>query len=155
MDAFRTALSFTLRWEGGFVNHPKDPGGATNYGVTQATYNTWRSGKGLPQRSVQEITREEVEAIYRELFWIPIGGEALAKKSLPLAVSAFDFAVNSGVGRAKSFLASAKGDWVLLNAMRLEFLASLNGFSTFGRGWTRRVASLISFCRSLEGNQKE
>ena len=68
------ALAFTLRWEGGFVDHPSDIGGATNRGVTQATYNQWRSARGLPTRSVRELTDEECKQIYSQFYWAPVEG---------------------------------------------------------------------------------
>jgi len=68
------ALAFTLKWEGGFVNHPSDIGGATNRGITQATYNQWRSTKGLPTRSVRDIEDSEVKQIYAQFYWFPVEG---------------------------------------------------------------------------------
>jgi hypothetical protein len=53
-DAFDAAMPFVLRWEGGFVNHPNDPGGATNKGVTQKVYDGWRTSRGQGTRSVRE-----------------------------------------------------------------------------------------------------
>lgn len=42
---FETVMQMVFGSEGGFSNHPKDKGGRTNYGVTQATYNGWRKKK--------------------------------------------------------------------------------------------------------------
>lgn len=145
-DLFRVALDFTLRWEGGLSNHPDDPGGLTNKGITQRTYDAWRTKNRLPKRSVKEITQEEVEAIYAE-YWVGVGADDLPP---PLAVAAFDLAVNSGVGTARRLLSEAKGSWELLCAMRLRFLADIKTFNTFGRGWVRRVSDLIRLCHSLE-----
>ena len=61
---FDTALAFALRWEGGYVNHPADPGGATNKGVTQRAYDAWRVRRGQTKRDVRAITGAEVHAIY-------------------------------------------------------------------------------------------
>ena len=72
--AFRAALPFVLRWEGGFVHHPDDPGGATNQGVTQRVYDAWRAGEGLGQRSVRLIDDDEVRAIYETGYWLHEGG---------------------------------------------------------------------------------
>lgn len=68
-ERFERALEFVLRWEGRFVNHPADPGGATNRGITQATYDRWRRENNLPARSVRELTEEETHGIYRALYW--------------------------------------------------------------------------------------
>lgn len=148
-DAFRTALSFTLKWEGGFVNHPKDPGGATNYGITQATYDSWRKRQGLPPKPVREITLEEAEAIYRTRYWDSLPAR-YAEKDLPLALALFDYAVNGGLGAASRALAAVGEDWRGIVAYRLQHLASLSTFPTFGRGWTRRIAALIQECARLD-----
>jgi lysozyme family protein len=105
-DHFREALQFSLRWEGGFVDHPADPGGATNKGITTATYNTYRRNKGLPLRSVRLITDEEVEDIYRNMYWTPSNSRLMVR---PLAIVHFDTAVNFGVGGATLFLQETLG----------------------------------------------
>ena len=106
MSNFETALKFTLKWEGGFVDNPADPGGATNEGVTQAVYNSYRSKDGLPKQSVKDITNAEVGNIYQTEYWDPsLAGEMV----LPLSVAQFDTAVNFGVGGAIEFLQEALG----------------------------------------------
>ena len=105
LTPFGQALQFVLQWEGGYVNHAADPGGATNYGVTQSTYDDHREECGLPKRSVKGITRAEVQNIYTQHYWKAAGCDTLP---LPLAIAVFDTAVNFGVGRAKSFLAKAR-----------------------------------------------
>jgi lysozyme family protein len=105
-DALATALKFTLQWEGGYVNHPEDPGGATNMGVIQDTYNTYRIEKRLPTQPVEFITNEEVHDIYFSMYWKPSQATIMV---LPLAVAHFDTAVNFGVGGAIEFLQEALG----------------------------------------------
>ncbi|MGV0026753.1 glycosyl hydrolase 108 family protein [Phormidesmis priestleyi] len=105
-DALATALKFTLQWEGGYVNHPDDPGGATNMGVIQDTYNTYRIEKRLPTQPVKLITDEEVHDIYFSMYWKPSQATIMV---LPLAVAHFDTAVNFGVGGAIEFLQEALG----------------------------------------------
>ena len=100
-DVFDLALTFTLRWEGGYVNHPSDPGGATNKGVIQATYNEYRDRKRLPRQSVRSITDAEVHEIYHLMYWTSSLCEIMPPK---LAVAMFDTAVNFGVGGAVMFL---------------------------------------------------
>ncbi len=102
MSAFDDALKFTLQWEGGFVNDPDDPGGATNMGVTQKVYDAYRKSKKLAAQTVKSITKAEVNDIYLNRYWSPAGCEAMDAK---LAMAMFDTAVNFGVGRAKQFLA--------------------------------------------------
>lgn len=69
MSDFDRALKLVLKAEGGYVNDPDDPGGATNQGIIQVTYTEWRQMHGLPQRSVEEITPDEIRAIYRAQYW--------------------------------------------------------------------------------------
>ncbi|HEV7164709.1 MAG TPA: glycosyl hydrolase 108 family protein [Gammaproteobacteria bacterium] len=88
-----TALKFTLKEEGGFVDNPHDHGGATNHGITQATYDTWRDRHTLPRRSVESIADAEVRGIYDEMYWTP--GHC-ATLSAALAVAHFDWCVNHG-----------------------------------------------------------
>jgi lysozyme family protein len=103
---FESALAFTQQWEGGFVDHPNDPGGRTNFGITQATYIQWRRQKSLPQLDVLWIQPQEVKWIYWENYWIPA---KCPEMILPLAVAHFDTSVNFGVGGATKFLQSVLG----------------------------------------------
>jgi lysozyme family protein len=102
--AFEAALPFVLRWEGGFVDHPNDPGGRTNKGVTQKVYDDWRRRQGLAQRDVKMIEHDEVLAIYESGYWIPPRCDLLERQ---LDLVQFDTAVNMGVGRAVKFLQQA------------------------------------------------
>lgn len=163
-DAFSRALPLILAHEGGYVNDPQDPGGATNKGVTQATYDGWRAKQGLPAQSVRQITADEVAAIYRRDYWDKVRGD-----DLPAGVgyAVFDFAVNSGPARAARFLqkvVSVPEDGVIgpatlaaVNSVaavsaepiidrlcdaRLAFLRSLPTFARFGTGWSRRVSEV-------------
>ena len=105
-EQFAAALPFVLRWEGGFVNHPKDPGGATNKGITQAVYDNWRRSQGAATQSVQLITDADVQAIYEKQYWLPAHSQEL---QTPLDLVQFDTAVNMGVGRAVRFLQHCAG----------------------------------------------
>lgn len=106
MSRLSHALDFTLRWEGGYVNDPDDPGGATNKGVTQAVYDTWRAKQKLPKQPVRKIAQSEVMAIYENGYW-----NACQCGGLPAPVDlvVFDSAVNCGVGRAARWLQRALG----------------------------------------------
>ena len=152
------AIPLILKHEGGYVNHPKDPGGATNKGVTQATYDNWRARSGLAKQSVRKITDAEVAEIYRVQYWDKIGGD-----DLPAGVdyAVFDFAVNSGPARAARYLQKCVGaarDGLVGNETiskaaeldevdliadlcreRLKFVRGLKTYKTFGRGWERRI----------------
>lgn len=104
--AFSASLPFVLRWEGGFVDHPNDPGGRTNKGITQQVYVAFRARQGLPARDVKLIDDSEVVAIYESGYWIPPRCDLLARE---LALVQFDTAVNMGVGRAVRFLQQSLG----------------------------------------------
>lgn len=160
-SSFSKVLPLVLAHEGGFVNHPADPGGATMKGVTQAVYNAYRDNRGQPRRSVKEITRAELHDIYKRQYW-----DMCNCDQLPAGVdyAVFDYAVNSGAGRAvkdlqRTIKAKVDGQageetFRLVNALadadeaklildycnrRMRFLRGLKTFPTFGRGWTRRV----------------
>lgn len=153
---FDKALAMVLEHEGGYVNHPKDPGGATMKGVTQAVYDAYRKVRGRGQQSVKHISDAELKAIYKFQYWDKVHGDYLPA-GLDYAV--FDFAVNSGVGRASKYLqavlgvaqdgqigaktlAAIQSPVATINALcdrRMGFLRNLRTFLTFGKGWTRRV----------------
>lgn len=104
--SFAQALAFTLKEEGGYVDDPRDRGGATNQGVTQATYDRYRRGKGLTPRDVRGMDSDEVADLYQSLFWSPAHCDALAR---PLSICHFDWAVNHGVPGALRTLQGALG----------------------------------------------
>lgn len=153
---FDKALAMVLEHEGGYVNHPKDPGGATMKGVTQAVYDAYRKVRGRGPQSVKFITDAELKAIYKFQYWDKVQGDYLPA-GLDYAV--FDFAVNSGVSRAAKYLqavlnvpqdgqigamtlAAIHSPVAAINALldrRMGFLRNLKTFLTFGRGWTARV----------------
>lgn len=160
-SSFARAYALVLVHEGGYVNHPADPGGATNKGVTQYTYNAYRKSRGLPARSVREITSDELSTIYRTRYWDAVKGDWLPA-GLDYAV--YDFGVNSGPRRAIEFLQRVLGvddDGELgpktlkaaetanaadvINALcdrRLAWLKTLKTWKVFGKGWSNRVAGV-------------
>lgn len=94
---FHKFLEILLKAEGGFVNHKNDKGGATNYGITQATYDAYRKTNGKKNLAVSKIDKSEVEAIYYGGYYSKIG---FIEEEFPHYLM-FDLAVNSGPGRAK------------------------------------------------------
>ncbi|NBY21315.1 MAG: hypothetical protein EBQ73_00210, partial [Gammaproteobacteria bacterium] len=106
-ENFPQALKQVLKYEGGKVDDPRDPGGRTAFGVTQDTYNAWRKKQGLPNADVFTISQADVAAIYRQEYWDSIRGD-----DLPAGVdfAVFDFAVNSGVSRAANTASGCRGD---------------------------------------------
>lgn len=154
---FEAALAAVLKHEGGWADHPKDPGGATMKGVTLATYSDWL-GRPASKEELRNISDEHLKTIYKTRYWDAVRGD-----ELPSGVDfvVFDMAVNSGPGRAAKVLQSAVGatpDGFIgpktLSAVRTQepsnlietyqrnrqhFLEALPTFATFGKGWTRRV----------------
>jgi len=142
-DNFPVCLREVLKHEGGYVDHPRDPGGATNLGVTIGTLSAWL-GRPATKAEVKALTVEQVSPIYRKNYWDKMGCDALPK-GVDFAV--FDPAVNSGPGRARQwYQAGRRSDPVeTIRAIcdaRMSFLRRLGTFSTFGKGWTRRVAEV-------------
>lgn len=90
------ALEFLLAEEGGWSNHKADTGGATMYGVTQATYNSYRKMAGKPTQSVRNITHEEARDLYDKMYWKEARCDRLP---WPISYMVFDAAVNSGPSR--------------------------------------------------------
>lgn len=104
--SLEASLAFVLEEEGGFSDHASDPGGATNRGVTQSTYDTWRARNGLTERNVRSIEDDEVRAIYREMYWLP----AHCSEWPPaVALVVFDTAVQRGPRRAVMDMQRAVG----------------------------------------------
>ena len=154
------SLEVILHHEGGYVNHPKDPGGETNMGVTKRVYEDFGGTKDM-----KELTREDVEPIYKKNYWDRVKGDDLPD-GLDLMI--FDFAVNAGTGRAAKFIQKLVNttvdggigpntlgkikEYVITYGieetissyalMRQNYYESLSTFDTFGRGWTRRVSEV-------------
>src|SRR5260370_12356466 len=105
-DMFDACLAFTLRAEGGYVDDPADPGGATNMGITLATYREWSGDPAFGPTQVEDMTERTARAIYRSLYWNPLRADALA---IGLDLSVFDIGVNAGIWRSPRLLQRALG----------------------------------------------
>ena len=153
---FNKCLEIILHHEGGYVNHPRDPGGETNFGVTKRVYQEWGGTKDM-----EDLTKEDVAPIYEKNYWLRAKCNPLPS-GLDLAV--MDWSVNSGVGRAVKKLQQMIGtvadggigpntlktldEYIEHHGLeqtiksykntRQEFYESLSTFDTFGKGWTRR-----------------
>lgn len=142
---FENCLNETLPLEGGYVDHPKDPGGATNMGITIGTLSD-ELGRPATKAEVKALTPSDVKPIYKKRFWDLMGCEGLAF-GVDLAV--FDAGVNSGPSRAKRWLMASldpKNNHIntikAVCAKRLGFVQALKTFATFGRGWVRRITTI-------------
>jgi lysozyme family protein len=177
---FEICLAEVLRHEGGYGDHPADPGGATNMGITRRTLARWRGVSpwwALPKAEVRGLTRGEAARIYRAHYWERSGAGRMPP-GLDLAL--FDFAVNSGPDRAVKTLqrrlqVPADGIFgpVTLGALReriahggvgglidalcddrLDFLAQLSTYAVFGRGWRNRVAAVRMAAHDMAGEDR-
>ncbi len=106
IERFKQCLKVVLVAEGGYVNHKSDRGGATNFGITQHVYDDFNKTRNQPTRDVKFIHESEVETIYYTSYWLPAACDKLPE---PLDLLVFDFAVNSGVGRASKMLQACVG----------------------------------------------
>lgn len=171
---FNEALKAVLVHEGGYSNHPKDPGGATMKGVTQRVYDAYRRNNGQQVQSVRNISEAELEGIYYQQYWIMVRGDQLPGG---LDYATFDYAVNSGPSRAIKHLQGVLGvtvDGVPGNATlaaansgdvashvnklcdrRLAFVKSLETWPTFGKGWTSRIAGARAKALSMVARKPE
>lgn len=142
-DTWQRAREFVARWEGGFVNNPADPGGATNMGITLNTLTAWRTARGLPAATVDDVrnlTRSEADAIYHANYWQASGADKLP---WPAALVVFDTAVLHGTGITRTWWSESRGNVTEFLARRLESYTRMAHWQHFGAGWTRRVADLL------------
>jgi len=156
-ENWQKCLETILHHEGGYVNHPEDPGGETNLGVTKRVWEEWGGTKDM-----KDLTVEDVEPIYKKNYWDRVKGDDLPS-GLDLCV--FDFGINAGTGRAAKYLQGLVGagqdgaigpgtlgklaEYLEENSVevaigeyqhrRQTYYEGLKTFATFGRGWTRRV----------------
>jgi lysozyme family protein len=155
-ENFGKALRLLLKHEGGYVNHPDDPGGITNLGVTKRVYEEW-IGREATEEDMENLTPEDVAPLYKTNYW-----DKCRCDDLPSGLDyvAFDWAVNSGVSRSSKGIQKSCGaepDGIIglktlelakeqnttfmienFQIIRQEFYEKLDHFDTFGRGWTRR-----------------
>ena len=164
---YNKCLETILHHEGGYVNHPKDPGGETNLGVTKRVYEEWGGKKDM-----RDLTVEDVAPIYKKNYWDRLKGDSLPD-GLDLCV--FDFGVNAGTGRSAKYLQKMIGTvadggigpntlkkvdeyvdkhglWNTIENFqeaRQGYYERLKTFETFGRGWTRRVDETTELAKSM------
>jgi lysozyme family protein len=144
VGGFEKCHPITAKWEGGWSDHPADPGGKTMYGVTEAVYHAWLRRQGRKIAPVRTISKIDALAIYRSVYWDAIGGDGLAAG---VDLATYDAAVNSGPARAKKWLLASVGGTAVqtvkrICATRLSFVSGLRTWKTFGKGWSRRIADI-------------
>lgn len=162
-STYDVCLPLLLVHEGGYTNHPSDPGGPTNFGITIADYRKYLKPDATAA-DVRAMRLDDAKTIYRDKYW-----NAQRCDALPAGVdyATFDYGVNSGIGRSGKVLrrvlklpddSSVVSDAVIAAAQsvdgrsviaaicneRLRFLQSLRTWPVFGAGWGRRVAEVKS-----------
>lgn len=152
---FEQAMRFTLDHEGGFVNHPNDPGGATNMGITLGSAKAYKvdvDGDGdTDEEDIKNLPLEIVMQIYKDRYWNACDCDSF---DTDYAIALFDTAVNCGVGRAKIWHERAKGDVdALLERRRIHYLELISRnptqFGVFKKGWLNRVNDLKKYLETL------
>lgn len=154
---FLTAFEKLLKHEGGYSNHPADPGGKTRYGITEAV------AREVGYRgNMNELPLELAQRIYKEKYWDAVQAEALPPD---VRYIVFDGGVNSGIVQSAKWLQRAcgvKDDGVIgpitiraanalhpeglkrkILAQRLRFMATLPNWPAFSRGWANRISDLL------------
>jgi lysozyme family protein len=153
---FERALAMVLRHEGGFVNDSRDLGGMTNKGITKKVYDAYME-KVTTEQEMRDMPDNHVSEIYKKQYWDRVNADSLASG---LDLSVFDWAVNSGCGRAVKALQKCVGvkqDGGLgpitlksvnehdaeeliemISVERETFYRKLKTFEHFGKGWLRR-----------------
>ena len=150
---FDKAIKVILKHEGGYVNHPSDPGGETNYGISKRAY---------PSLDIDKLSEHDAKVIYKEDYWDKIRGDDLPEG---LSLVVFDMAVNAGIKRAIKLLQGilrVKKDGIigpktlgsiegrdikeliyLYSIERITYYTSLSTFNVFGKGWIKRVIGTL------------
>lgn len=159
-SSYPEAIRRLLKSEGGYINHPSDPGGPTNFGITLGDYRKYVQADASAA-DIRAMEIDEAKAIYRAKYWGAMRGD-----ELPAGVDycVFDYAVNSGTGRAPKVLQRVLGipvtGWMddatiaaargrearaLVQAIcdeRMRFLQALKTWPVFGKGWSKRVGEV-------------
>ena len=154
---FETAFDLLITHEGGFSNHPDDPGGATMYGITEAV-----ARENGYTGAMRDLTLDFAKSVYRKKYW-----DACRCDQMPdqLRYPLFDGAVNSGPGQSTKWLQVALGvktDGAIgpvtqqaanncfpaivrqkMVGNRLRFMTELKNWPSFSKGWSRRIAAIL------------
>jgi lysozyme family protein len=172
MSNFDFALQFVLKAEGGYSNHPNDRGGQTNYGITQSTLNDAKKLGIIDNtiNSVKDLTLDDAQKIYKEMYWDKINGNALPTD---LSIALFDTAVNMGDKTSVKMLQGILGvtqdgiigpqtlaaiqnyngnlvdDFLNAREARYETIAKQPSQGVFLKGWLNRVSTLRDYIGTI------
>jgi len=173
---FKSSFKSVIRHEGGYVDNPRDRGGATNLGVTRKTLASWRKVplRRFPKSEVKNLKLAEVEKIYKAWYW-----DTVKADNLPSGVdyAVFDGAINSGPRQAIRWLQSAVGvkrdgrlgpvtmgavqsapakqTVATMLTMRLAWLKKLDRWPDFGKGWANRIRGVRKKAMAMARTQAQ
>lgn len=136
LNNFRKSLAFVLKWEGGYVNDPDDPGGETKWGISKRNH---------PTLDIPNLTPEQAAKIYSDEYWDPAGCDSLP---FPVCTAVFDTAVNLGVSRAVSWIKQSKDIKEFLDTRKRYYYSTINKNPPsikYLRGWLNRLNDLQKF----------
>ena len=107
--AFDKAHEFTARWEGGYVDNPNDPGGATNYGISLAFLRSQAKSDAdinkdgsIDKKDIKALTKEDAKRLLKKCFWDVLDLDRLVDAGKPrMAAVLYDTAMNMGAAFAR------------------------------------------------------
>lgn len=146
-ENFNLAITFSLKWEGGYSFDKEDPGGETKWGISKRAY---------PDIDIKSLTKEEAMLIYERDYWLKIGADKMDKR---MAMTCFDSAVNCGVGRTRSWLAELEkakernpqlrddARWMIQRRTQyyMDLVKKRPALNKYIKGWLNRVNDLSKY----------
>jgi len=155
-NVLEKAVKFTLKWEGGYVNHPNDPGGPTNMGVTLGSAKAYhldinRDGI-IDEEDIKALSLEDVIKVYKDKYW---DAAYCDDYEWDYSIALFDTAINCGVGRAGIWSGRWENDvGGLLTRRQLHYDMLIakypQKFGVFKNGWKNRIHALYDYLDELE-----
>lgn len=130
MDDFVRSMIFIIKWEGGYVNDPNDPGGETKFGISK---------RAFPHLDILSLTFDQALEIYRREYWIRSGANSM---SWPINLVHFNFCVNAGIGAADHVFVNDINEYL---EKQEGYYRSLHLFSLYGDAWIRRLTDLKEY----------
>lgn len=150
-NIFKTALEFTLKWEGKYVNHINDAGGATNFGISLPYAEKLKLDKDkdgdTDAEDIKLLTIEDAVVLYKRDYW---DANRCGDLPFPLSICAFDSFVNHSPNAVRRMLKEADGDWKRFIQARKAYYGWLvkenPRKNIFMRGWLNRANDLAKYC---------
>jgi hypothetical protein len=137
MNKLTACVLFILRWEGGYVNDPRDLGGETKYGISKRSY---------PSLNIKYLTFKDARDIYERDYWIRSGASEM---KWPICLAHLNFAVNAGVSASSSIYLKSDGSLDSLLIRQEEYYRSLRQFEIYGNGWLNRLHNLKDYVQEI------